>query len=565
MAERFNDFLNLGHQPIPNAQENIPLVNPDIVPEVSEKYKKMKCFETYQDDDHIWSDGYAMSQDFATVIYKTGLGKTLKAYNRSSENLQTVENGENQSIFKDLKLMKDDKSFATVVANYLQIRNVETLELTKSLEVNTAAGGDYYDQTPNLRKIVFNGYGADVAIFDLETNTRTIVPNYKHRNPADALLCLRDSDITVLGFDTKIEFLNIEKNQYTGTLSGHDGRVAALAESNDGKQIISGSSTGEIKFWDKDTLKVVKEMKVKRLVKDRELYQPIVSIRESRDSKHVIVSCRSGTIKIINIETAQVVREIQGQKFFESSDGILSVMNGEKIEFWAFGIGQEATPNEVIIHEGRKLNEEDRFEKFTSKRDETQKGAHWNFYENLEAERLSQNKKFEWGNERIYFEVPLDELPKLKDLIIKAVKDAHIPITFKYIDVEASSSEMIEKDVTRFVVNFTSVDDARKFYQILQNDSEYTAIQPDRSVEYLAHNIDGKAFYAQGFRELREYDRNQILASLKEYTQNRDGSFSKPSGEGGMVTISKEEYEKLVADADINGLLKKVWEKEINQ
>lgn len=552
MPEKFRDLLGENGG---NIDSQIPpLENPEVVPEVSEKFRNMRCFETFQDDDHIWKGDCVMSQDFITILYKAGDGKTLKTYNRESGRINSTKIEGDRKMFMDVEMLKDGKSFATVVGSNLEVRDIKTLKVKGSFKVN-AAFGNKYDQTPDFRKIVFNGSGSDLVVIDLETGKENIVSNKYFHLPSDALICLGDAKTAAVGFDNKIQLLDIEENLYKKTLSGHETNVSALAESRDGKQMISGSVSGEIKIWDKNSLSIVQEFRVN---------QPVKQIKEARDHKHLIVS-GGGSIRVVNKETGEVIRGIEGDYFFESPNGTISIVRDEKVELWSWGIDQDATPNEVVVRGDKKISNKERFNDFSEKRGETVKGVHWYFYENLEAQRLSENRRIKWGNERIYFEVPLDELPELKKLVMQAVKEAQIGVTFKYLDVESSSPEMVEKDVTRFVVNFVSVEDARKFYEILQGDSEYVAIQPDRSTEYLAHNIDGKAFYAQGFREIREYDKNQILDYLKSYTQNPDGSYSAPSSEGGVITISKEEYERLASGADIIGSMKKSWEGETKQ
>jgi hypothetical protein len=50
----------------------------------------------------------------------------------------------------------------------------------------------------------------------------------------------RDGAVRVLGFNGKEEI----------TLYGHIGRVTALSSSPDGRTLVSGGATGEVKFWD---------------------------------------------------------------------------------------------------------------------------------------------------------------------------------------------------------------------------------------------------------------------------------------------------------------------------
>lgn len=177
----------------------------------------------------------------------------------------------------------------------------------------------------------------------------------------------------------------------------------------------------------------------------------------------------------------------------------------------------------------------------------------WNVYTNAEAKRLKEAKEFEWGKERIYFDVPLASMKELGKLSMEIAGEQHIPIGFKYLDVEKTYDGLIDGKETRFVTNFASAKDARRFYEALSKNQEYRLIQSDRDMDYNGYNIDGVAHYASGFRE----NRSAVEKIIKAAKQNTDGTYSYKGN-----TIDKINYDKWLDEYQAYNPQKK-WESAI--
>lgn len=164
------------------------------------------------------------------------------------------------------------------------------------------------------------------------------------------------------------------------------------------------------------------------------------------------------------------------------------------------------------------------FEEFKVKNGETDIGVFWYEYGNAAAKKLKESGQLEWGKERIYFDIPLDNMEELRDLAFDLAKSEKIPIAFKHLDVQKTNQVDLKPDseTTRFVANFASTKDAKRFYQTLQQRDEYKKMKSDRNLDYHGHNIDGVANYASGYRETRSALKDKIESAKL----NSDGTYS---------------------------------------
>ena len=181
------------------------------------------------------------------------------------------------------------------------------------------------------------------------------------------------------------------------------------------------------------------------------------------------------------------------------------------------------------------------FEEFKVKNGETDTGVFWYEYGNAAAKKLKESGQLEWGKERIYFDIPLDNMQELRDLAFELAKSKKIPIAFKHLDVQKTHQVDLKPDseTTRFVANFASVEDAKRFYQALQQRDEYKKMKSDRNLDYHGYNIDGVANYASGYREKREPLKRIIETAQK----NPDNTYSYYSADGSkQITITEEQY-----------------------
>lgn len=166
----------------------------------------------------------------------------------------------------------------------------------------------------------------------------------------------------------------------------------------------------------------------------------------------------------------------------------------------------------------------DEYSKFKVKNGETDTGVWWNEYSNLAAKHLKESGQFEWGKERIYFDIPLSDMEKMRDLVFEASKEGKIPIAFKYLDTNKTNQIDLESnsETTRFVANFSSTEDAKKFYNILKKSEKYQSIKSDRNLDYHGYQLDKIAHYASGYREKRM----SLAQIIKTARLNPDGSYT---------------------------------------
>jgi hypothetical protein len=214
-------------------------------------------------------------------------------------------------------------------------------------------------------------------------------------------------------------------------------------------------------------------------------------------------------------------------------------------------------PEEDSALEAQKETPTDDYGNFDYGNGETVPGVWWNAYDSKAAKTLKKEGKFQWGKERIYFDIPTDQMETLKGLTQKIAQEKQIPIAFKYLDT-AKSEPWTSQDETRFVANFASIEDAKRFYEALRQSAEYQKMKSDRNFDYHGHNIDGVAHYASGYREQRE-PLKRIIETAK---RNPDGTYSYKSADGKKdMQIEEWQYEKFKKDHAAIPDPKEAWEK----
>ncbi len=188
--------------------------------------------------------------------------------------------------------------------------------------------------------------------------------------------------------------------------------------------------------------------------------------------------------------------------------------------------------------ESLETKEGDAFSEFRMKNGETDAGFFWNEYRNNKAKELKNTGEFEWGKERIYFDVSIQDCEKLRDIAFTIASAKKIPIAFKYIDNEKTFPVHKDGKETRFVANFASSDDARKFYEALAQNAEYQTLVADRTLDYKGIRIDALAEYASGFREIKG-----ALERIMSATATESGAYEYIAESGKKMVISKDSYE----------------------
>jgi len=208
----------------------------------------------------------------------------------------------------------------------------------------------------------------------------------------------------------------------------------------------------------------------------------------------------------------------------------------------------------------RKLEEvkEEDYTNFKLAKGDTDVGVYWYEYRNIAAEKLKEVGKFGWGKERIYFDVPLDKMEELRNLAFEVARDEKIPIAFKHLDVQKTNQIDLRKDskTTRFVCNFSSVEDAKRFYQALRQKKKYRQMRSDRSLDYHGFNIDGIAHYASGYRERRE----ALKRIVETARRKQNGRYTYFSAAGREITITDKQYNDFVKQYNSIPEPKEAWE-----
>ncbi len=233
------------------------------------------------------------------------------------------------------------------------------------------------------------------------------------------------------------------------------------------------------------------------------------------------------------IEKKRKSKILENLKLKEQKEGRVEEQNisdqedAEKIKK-ELGISKMENPNNV---------EQDKFSEFRMKNGETDQGFFWNEYRNVIAKELKNSGQFEWGKERIYFDVSIRDCEKLRNLAFKISSEQKIPIAFKYIDDEKTFPIHKDGNETRFVMNFVSSDDARNFYSFLSRSEEYKNLQNDRRLDYKGIRIDNLAEYASGFREKRG-----ALERIMNAKLNEDGRYEYLSESGKKMVLNEDEF-----------------------
>jgi hypothetical protein len=199
------------------------------------------------------------------------------------------------------------------------------------------------------------------------------------------------------------------------------------------------------------------------------------------------------------------------------------------------------------------------YEDFSVKNGDTDAGVYWYEYNNAAAKKLKKAGQFEWGKERLYFDIPLNSFEELRGLAFEVAKKEKIAIGFKYLDIEKTNKIDLrpESETTRFVANFASVEDAKRFYAALSQIDSYKKLHADREIEYQGFNIDGVAHYASGFREKRE-----ALARITAAQRDASGMYAYPVKDGSrMMKITEDQYAFFKNQLSALPDPKEVWEK----
>jgi hypothetical protein len=206
-------------------------------------------------------------------------------------------------------------------------------------------------------------------------------------------------------------------------------------------------------------------------------------------------------------------------------------------------IEQDTQDQESLNELRNELNENKRvtkneYEDFYVSNGETDTNMYWYQFRNAIAKRLKEEGKFEWGKERLYFDLKMEDLKKFSDLVMEIAAQNKIPIALKYLDEEKTSALNKDGKETRFVANFASEDDAKQFMLAINKDDRYREFSSDRNMDYSGLKLDNIAHYASGFREARMALERIMHGKLCDDGQN----YEYYSEAGKKLKISASEY-----------------------
>lgn len=186
----------------------------------------------------------------------------------------------------------------------------------------------------------------------------------------------------------------------------------------------------------------------------------------------------------------------------------------------------------------KKQKAENPYGEFSVSNGETDTGFFWYQYRNKKAKELKESGEFEWGKERIYFDIKKEDMVSLGKLAMKVATENDIAIAFKHMDEEKTLDIQKDGNETRFVANFATENEAKRFLLAMKGQPEYASFVSDRNLSHDGIRIDAVAEYASGFREGRA-----ALERVMNGKFNDNGDkYSYTSESGKEIVITPEEY-----------------------
>lgn len=533
----FDNQPEIQEKPLEPVEE---LEDSELSPE-NRRYREMEMAEVISDDSKIAT--FVVSRDRKSIIYSTSaMPQELKVWDRGRGEIthRIEQEVRDQHIVEVMQESQHGQAFLYRIGNQFVSKDKRTFNTIYSGELHAIS----LSESKDGRKLILNDEGSVISVNDLYSGDRKVMYNQAKPNTPPEDLEEIDDNTLAAAYDKNVIIFDIEQQRAKRTLEGHEKSINCLSTMNGGKILLTGSEDKTVKFWDTETGQCLQSMDVKRRVSYLEALP---------DGKHIAFytsTHNDSTIRIMDVKSGKCVKSFQGTGFQILPGGDLAVMNEGRIEFWQIGYNKNFSPEEHLIRGDREITEEDRFFEFKKEEFEGARESSWLQYTNMEATRLQEKKQFKWADERLYFDIPLEDFEKLKDLVIKIAEEQKIAVSFKYLDTQKSSPES-GNEATRFVVNFASPTEAKRFYVAINQTEEYQSITPDRETDYFAFNLDGKAHYASGYREIRENDYNQLKSLIESLHHNADGTYSYPDdGTGDQNSINEEEYKKLVEDLE---------------
>jgi WD40 repeat protein len=132
-----------------------------------------------------------------------------------------------------------------------------------------------------------------------------------HSSWVDAVAISQDGQIMVSGsYDNTIKLWDLPTGKSVYTLVGHSSTVHSVAISADKKTIVSGSDDGTIKVWNTATGELIRT--VKDSASQRNAVTKIQSVSISQDGQKFVSGGDDRTVKIWQLETGKLVQTLHG-------------------------------------------------------------------------------------------------------------------------------------------------------------------------------------------------------------------------------------------------------------
>jgi len=237
---------------------------------------------------------------------------------------------------------------------------------------------------------------------------------------------------------------------------------------------------------------------------------------------------------------AKFKRNGQEDKFIPELKGTDNLVLGNLIQKQALKLVDAASQT---TNTAETSPEDDKYSTFEQRDGDTMSGEYyWHEYRNQAINTAKDNGSFEWGKERIYFEVPESAIDTMTALMKASAATSKVPVAFKSLDLDKTSTANTQDGkVTRMVANFVNTSDAKRFYESLSQQPGYADIKPDRDVDYSGYRLDEVATYANGFREKRDALKRIVNGSMQP-----DGRHAYIAENGRKITIDDADYRRFL-------------------
>jgi WD40 repeat protein len=211
----------------------------------------------------------------------------------------------------------EDKSVATWNVVFTPGQPVPA-EFGKPLTTYTH-GGAAHDVAFAADSVTFYSASADKTIKQWKFASDAPVKNFPHPNLVDAVAFDKTGALLATGcHDGKVRIYDVAKAAVQKEINAHPGAppagpaaVYCVAWSPDGKQVVSGSLDHSLKLWDAASGNMVREFKA---YKEKEFEKghrdSIFAVAFSNDGKFIASGSSDKTIKIWNVADGSVVREL---------------------------------------------------------------------------------------------------------------------------------------------------------------------------------------------------------------------------------------------------------------